>query len=312
MPIFTQLIKREIIEHRAGILITPAIIAGLIALILLYGVVSGSQIIRLGVDEAEIAQAMNQLEMEADTATAKIVAIIAVMMLGFWLPLAMVGAFVAFFMLLGSLYDERAERTILFWKSMPVSDTMTVFAKFITAALVIPLVIAVIAFILQLFGLTIFSIFSAANQLNLGAKIWTLAPMLTVWWTMLALVLLNVLWIAPVYGWLLLASAWAPRAPFLVAIVPIIALAVLEFLFLRSGHFIAEVMQRLTGQRMFSSLTQHVTHEAGASFQDIFSAHRIGLEEVAIGLSQPDLWIGLAVAAALFAGAIHIRRTKTL
>ena len=47
---------------------------------------------------------------------------------------------VGFFYCIDALYADRADRSVLFWKSLPLSDAETVLSKFATAAVLIPLV----------------------------------------------------------------------------------------------------------------------------------------------------------------------------
>ena len=59
------------------------------------------------------------------------------------------------------------------------------------------------------------------------------------------LITVHVLWHAPFYGWLLLISAWARRAAFLWAVLPIIAIAFVEKIAFNTSHFATFLGDRL-------------------------------------------------------------------
>src|SRR3546814_13401578 len=89
-------------------------------------------------------------------------------------------AFVVFFYCLGALYDERKDRSVLFWKSLPVSDAQTVLSKVGSAVVVAP-VLAVIASLVTMIGfmvmLSIVVLFHGGNQWTL---LWGPASPLTI------------------------------------------------------------------------------------------------------------------------------------
>jgi ABC-2 type transport system permease protein len=108
----------------------------------------------------------------------------------------------------------------------------------------------------------------------------------------------HTLWTAPIYCWLLLVSGWARRATFLWAAVPLVAIAGVEQIAFHTRHFAILVASRLIGDaptvastspKMFP--TDPMTHIVPGSF-----------------LSNPGLWIGLAVAVAFLAAAVRLRR----
>ena len=137
-------------------------------------------------------------------------------------------SFVVFFYLLGSLYDDRKDRSILFWKSLPASDTLTLGSKLLSAMVVAPVIFWTI-YVLQY--IVIMLIFSVV-VLSLGENPWTLflgigSPFKA--WSMLLLsYLAQSVWALPLYGWLMLVSSFAPRIPLLFAILPPVVVAVLQ------------------------------------------------------------------------------------
>jgi ABC-2 type transport system permease protein len=114
------------------------------------------------------------------------------------------------------------------------------------------------------------------------------------------------LWWAPVYGWLLLISGWARRAPFLWAVLPPLLLAMVEKIAFNTNTVGSLIQYRLLGgfQQAFVVPTK-AAMKAGTAFPQ-------GLPQLDPGkfLSTPGLWIGLAVAAAFLAAAVWLRRYR--
>ena len=206
-----------------------------------------------------------------------------------------VGAFYC----IDALYGERRDRSILFWKSLPVSDVTTVLSKAIIPLVFLPLFVFVVAIATQLIML----LFSSAVLLASGSSVATL-------WTQLSfpqmsllllyhLVTVHALWPAPLYAWLLLVSAWARRAPFLWAVLPPFAIGVLEKLVFNTTYFANMLLNRLSGGGL-----EAVTPP------DSFPTHPMTHLTPGVFLSSAGLWMGLAVTAAFLAGAIWLRRYR--
>ena len=135
---------------------------------------------------------------------------------------------------LDALYSERRDRSILFWKSLPVSDVTTVVSKALVPLVVTPVLTVAIVVTLQVLILLPASVVLAVNGLD-AAMLWTETPILHLWAVLLYSVAALTLWYAPLYGWLLLCSAWAKRAPFMWAVLPPLAIIIVEA-GLRSGR----------------------------------------------------------------------------
>ena len=137
-------------------------------------------------------------------------------------------AFVVFFYLLGSLYDDRKDRSILFWKSLPASDTLTMSSKLLSAMVVAPLIFWVVYVLTHIVMVAIFSVV----VMSLGENPWTLFLSLgnpfKAWSMVLLSYMAQSVWALPLYGWLMLVSSFAPRIPLLFAILPPVVVAVLQ------------------------------------------------------------------------------------
>src|SRR5260221_6143813 len=208
------------------------------------------------------------------------------------------GFIVGIFYSLDALYGERRDRSILFWKSLPVSDLTTVLSKVTIPLIILPLLSFAIAVATQFVMLLLTSVVLLGRGLNAG----------TIWAHMsffhMSLMLLyhiftvHGLWYAPLYGWLLLISAWAPRAPFIWAFLPPFVIWGVEKAVFNTSYFLAMLQYRLAGPEP-SSPTPHGT------LMEILSALTL-----AQFLSTPGLWIGLAIAAAFLAAAVLLLRHR--
>jgi ABC-2 type transport system permease protein len=208
---------------------------------------------------------------------------------------------IAVFYCLDALHGERRDRSILFWKSLPVSDLTTVLSKASVPLVILPLLAFAINVCVQLIML----LMSTANLLMHGvspATTWAHFPVFQNWLVLLYGLVAIALWHAPIYGWLLLVSGSARRATFLWAVLPLLAIGILEKIAFNTSHFVSMVNHRLTG---FAA-------EAFA-FQPHGNSVAIdSLAQLTPGrfLSTPGLWIGLAFAAAFLAAAVRLRRYR--
>ncbi len=215
-------------------------------------------------------------------------------------PLVLVMLLVGIFYSLDALYGERRDRSLLFWKSLPVSDRTTVLAKASIPLAVLPLLTCALSLAVQ----CILLLLSSAHLLAHGesaAPLWGELPLLQMPLVLLYSLATLALWHAPLYGWLLLVSAWARRSPVLWAALPPLALCVIERMAFHSSHFASLLRYRLLGgiQAAFASELQR-----GAVID------RLAQLDPAKFLSTPGLWSGLVAAAAFLAGAVRLRRYR--
>src|SRR5437588_4851384 len=217
---------------------------------------------------------------------------------------AMMLIFTAFivgvFYCLDALHGERRDRSILFWKSLPVSDLTTVLSKAIIPLAVLP----AIAFALTVCVQLIMLLMTSANLLVHGmspATTWAHFPVFQNWLVMLYGLIAIAFWHAPIYGWLLLVSAWARRATFLWAVLPLIVIQIFEKITFGT-HYLGTLLQhRLMG------FAPHAFGFHGEGHPTIDS-----LSQLTPGryLGSLGLWIGLLVAAAFLFAAVRLRRYR--
>jgi ABC-2 type transport system permease protein len=214
-----------------------------------------------------------------------------------------VALLVALFYSLDCLQSERRDRSILFWKSLPVSDFTTVLAKACIPVFVVPLVAFAVTVATQLAMVLVSAPILAASGINIAA-IWAQHSLLRSWWLLLYhLITVHGLWWAPFYGWLLLVSAWARRGSFLWtaswAIVPPFAIGYLEYLVFHTSHFADMLQERFSGAGM-EAVAVPGTMPWNPMTQ--LTPGRF--------LTSTGLWIGLALFTVFLAGAVRLRRQR--
>jgi ABC-2 type transport system permease protein len=199
-----------------------------------------------------------------------------------------------------ALYGERRDRSILFWKSLPVSDLTTVLAKASVPLVILPLITIAITIATHLIMLLLSSIVLPANGVSL-ASWWKELAIFQMWGLLLYHILTaHALWPFPAYCWLLLVSGWARRAPLLWAALPAVAIAGLEQLVFHTSHFAAAVGTRLIGGGAPTDFTSGEMFPTGP------------MTHITPGrfLGAPGLWIGFAVAAVFLTAAVRLRRYR--
>ena len=216
----------------------------------------------------------------------------------------LVAFLVGIFYSLDALHGERRDRSILFWKSLPVSDLTTVLSKAAIPLVVLPL----IAFALSVFLQQIMRLLSlSVLAMNCGsaATLWTRLPLSEMELVTLYGTAVIVLWHAPIYCWFLLVSGWARRAVFLWAVVPWLLIAALENIAFHTSFLGSMLLSRLLG---FSEAAFDLKDKNGVPID----AHFIPLTQLAPGrfVASPSLWLGLILAAAFLAAAVRLRRYR--
>lgn len=324
-------VRREFWEHRS-LWIAPAIWAGIITLMfawVIFAVIPNHvDIDNNGIVIEPDAQTMSQLD-EADrkevektlgearehhhqpTAAQKDT-FFAFSYLAITAFVVLFTCVVVFFYLIDCLYAERKDRSILFWKSLPISDLQVVTSKLAVALVVVPLAAILLAGVVQLLiGLMVWLRFHGTV---LGANMpeWSLLAWFKSMIVALVVGLGGVLWCAPIAGYLLLVSSWARKNVFLWAVLPPIALCALEGFFLHTTHVLQFIAWRLFG---FVKLLHLDPSALNVGTRD----NSEDLPHITDVLSQLDMsglftnvnvWAGVAVAAALVFVAVRLRRYR--
>ena len=294
MSRFFWLIRREIWEHKA-IWVAPLIVLAC----LLLAVITGN--VHLGPFGASDPSApFGALPAE------KQVKLLLVVYLGLAFVVNLVMGVIAFFYALDSLYADRRDRSVLFWKSLPLSDAETVLSKFTIAVVVIPVVALIGSLLAQLLVAGGGSVLLGMSGVP-GATMWQQDATLGALTAVFVACGTAMLWYAPLIAYLMLASAWAPKGPFLWAVLPPVALTVLERVMIGTGHVGNFVADRIKGPlRLLESGMR-----TGADGDTTLHLSELDLAgDLKAFYSSPELWLGLVAAGLLLAGVIWVRRYR--
>jgi ABC-2 type transport system permease protein len=204
------------------------------------------------------------------------------------------------FYCLDALYGERRDRSLLFWKSLPLSDRTAVLAKALIPLAVLPFLAYAISVATQILLMTIGAPVLTSSHVTLSGMLGAI-EFFELQVTMVYGLSVHALWFAPIYGWLLLVSSWARRAPFLWALLPVVALLTLERMAFNTTYFQNMIVYRLNGAM-----------KEAFDYQRAKPGHSERLADLQLlnFLTTPGLWVGLAFAALCVAAAIRLRHTR--
>lgn len=296
------LIRRELWEHRS-IYVVPLVVAILMALSSLTGQVSVNDIKHL---DAGIIGLSNLPESARSAALSGI-------LLGLTTPFIFAMWVLTIFYALDALYAERKDRSILFWRSIPVTDFETVLSKLLTAVFVIPAITFVIIIVTHLVVLTSLSTWLDIRGGSATTLIWSSVPFADNWSATLVFLLSLPLWLSPFIGWFLFVSAFTKRSPLLVAALPIAVLPLLEKIFFDTSVMVEALFVRSVKMPLFAGLDNiELLFREGEDFERLAETDLslMGLLDFGGFLADPQLWLGFAVCGIFTAAAIYVRRYR--
>lgn len=322
------LVKREYWENRGGFLRAPFIIAAVIIGLFILGLILGDVTAHrhgINVSGLNISQVVEKMDAEN---VAKFAAGLDVGLLAMCVPIMIGMTFVVFFYLLGALYDDRKDRSVLFFKSLPISDLNTVLSKAIAGVVLAPIFAVIACIALQLAFLVLVTLYAALHGTN-ALPLWSPGHLLALWLKFVLLIPINALWSLPTVGWLLLCSSFARSKPFLIAVVvPILFgvflayIGLLQQLSLPSSWYWKNVCLRVLGSLwpgswLFSGYSNNAVFVSnGANGIDLgmgkfdFVNALISIDHLFSVLASLDLWIGVVAGVGMIAGAIWFRRKR--
>jgi ABC-2 type transport system permease protein len=287
MNTYIWLLRRELWENRA-IWTIPAVIGGFLILAALFGKVEV-----MGAVPQLSGRVVNQLFLVTVGAT-----FFAVM------------SIYSTWYLLDCLYADRKDRSVLFWKSLPISDGATVLSKLATALIVIPLVYFALA---DLTTLLMAFIMSVRARSIIGGALWHTDIWLQLQVLWLYLIVMSAIWYLPIVAYLLVVSSWARRAVMLWSLLPPIALILAERWFFGTQVIAAQIWERVVGL-----VGAFRTDPDGSWVVTILDRDTIrtpaniwGLLDPTALLSSPQTWIGFGVGMALLFCAVQLRTRRT-
>jgi ABC-2 type transport system permease protein len=275
------LVRRELWEHRS-LWIAPLVVEALLAISLLIG--------RINMDLPERVLTAQQK-----------VSLFTILQWVLAQPVFLVVSIVVGFYLLDCLYAERKDRSILFWKSLPLSDEVTVGSKFLVAAVVVPLGVFALATVSDL-------LFAAILALRLpGSLSWSTYEWLRTELVLLLECALGVLWYSPIAGALLLFSAWIRRNPIVWAsLVPIVA-PIIERVALGTSYIWRFERYRING-------IWHNLISGPDVFNNFHNLQTVGVVldsfNIRGAFTDVDLWLGVIAAVAMAYAAARVRRYR--
>jgi len=306
------LLRREFWEHKGGFFWAPLVASGIALVFVILGAIGGSIFKAkhgndIHIDGANAAEISKALGGAGDIA----------LIVGIAISLIVLG-FVVFFYCLGSLYDERKDRSVLFWKSLPVSDTDTVAAKVIWAIGLAPILSVAIGIVTGLALWVIAALTTTINGLPGATGVFIDSHPIRIIANVIALVPLYALWALPAVGWLMLCSAWARSKPFMWAVmIPVLGCALISFanVVLGMDYDVGPLWYTAAYRGLLS-----VFPTTWLPVVDSVASHQIhGPEDVSLLVNASegwalartgDLWIGALAGAAMIYAAIRLRRWR--
>ena len=216
----------------------------------------------------------------------------------------------------GALYDDRKDGSVLFWRSLPVSDTATVISKAAMAMFVGSLFVWVAMIVGHLIFL--FALATAASARGAaGFTVFASPGALFGTWVFFAYAMLvQALWWLPYYGWILFVSAVTPRGRPLIWAIAIPAVAgVVELILAQTSHVFSFLGSHLAQSPIFNgwpsfSINTDLGQPITGLAQSTVSANPLytGAGRISEFLAAPSMWIGVAIGLCLIALAIVARR----
>ena len=321
---FAWLLKREYWESRRGFFWAQVITAGVIVGISILGIITAEVFrARMGVQFGGPWGGANLNEMLRSASQHDILQLVNgldMTLLMFAGIASVVLCFVMFFYLLGSLYDDRRDRSILFWKSLPVSDSQMVLSKLAWALVLAPVLAVAIGLLIGLALWLISALTITVNGVPAAHAVFTQSHPLRIIGGVLACLPVYMAWALPTIGWLMFCSAAARSKPFLWAVlVPVLACVVISMTTILPGVDIAHdrVWYTLAYRGLLSAVPgawfptiSGVVDTSGAINTPDDLAGAINLARSWQAFASADLWIGAVVGIALIAAAIRLRRWR--
>ena len=276
-------IRRELWEYRS-VYVAPVIVAGLITIAFLIGA-PGHVVRKLRAAESLSPEQIHE-------AIAGPYGFAALVLMG-------VCFLVSLFYCIEAMQGERRDRSILFWKSLPLSDLTVVLSKMSVPLVILP-VIAVVLTIATHIVMLVLNVIALQIGGVSAAPLWTHLSFVQMWEMMAYhMLILHGLWFAPLYAWLLLVSAWARRLALLWAVLPLVAVGVLEKITFRTSHFEHWMMYRFGGAPGSGAYPG-----SGSAMHEWM---HLSIGQVVL---NPSLWAGLVTAAVFLVLTARVRRSR--
>lgn len=305
-----MLIRREFWENRS-LWMVPVVVASILTVLSVYALIAillhNQQVNNVDVNGMHFQ--IDEMPDFSDTDDASFTAFIRFCTMALGALFSFLMQIVVFFYLLDSLYAERRDRSVLFWRSMPVSDVRSVLSKLATACVSATAITFVVTIAFQLVLLVLFMILGASVGAHPLALLAHPLDFIGAWLLLAYGLIVQSIWYLPFYCWVLLASAWAKKVPFLWAILVPVGVMFAEGWVFHTAHF-GRMLVEYKLRWMQLAFNLDPMHFGNLKHLDL-SGPMMGLGNIGALIASPSLWIGLAVAAGFSYGAIWLRRKRS-
>ena len=297
MTVLTTMIRREIQEHKLAFIYAPFIVALILCLVIISVYLGLTDIqttnfnFSTEIYDENFREGMLQATPEAKTAVVRA----GLLVLG--LPILLTVGFGLLAYSLSTFADERKDRSLIFWRSLPVSDLTTVMSKLIFLVVVIPLLVIPNLFLLQFIALLSASIYFVSNDIVSFSYVWT-SYFITDWFRIIFSLWAQTLWSLPIFLWLMLAGTYS-RKPVIGAVVPLVALVVLEGIIFKANNIQEFIENRL------GFWTRSDTFPI-----EYAEARVVDISDIYLLFTTQAFWIGILASAVLIAGIVYTRSTN--
>ena len=294
MKVLFTMIRREVQEHKVAFIYAPFAVA-LVLCFVIASVYFGVTDIETNefnfsteIYDEEYQEAMLQASPEAKARVIRA----GLIFLG--LPILLTVGFGLLAYSLSTFADERKDRSLIFWRSMPVSDLTTVLSKLLFVIFVVPLLVLPNIILLQSVSIVSASIYFVTNDIVSFGYLWT-SYFITDWFRIIFSLWAQALWSLPIFLWLMLAGTYA-RRPVIGAAVPLVATIVLERIVFKTN----EVLEFIENRLGFWSRAD--------SFPIASEEIRVvDISDIMLMLSTQAFWVGMIASAILVSGIIYTR-----
>ena len=298
IQVLKAMIVREIQEHKVAFVYAPFFVSIILCFVIASVYFGGTNIqtdqfnFSTEYYDEEIRQAMQSVSSVSRIDIVRT----GLLVLGF--PILLTVGFGLLAYSLSTFADERKDRSLIFWRSLPVSDLTTVLSKVFIVTLIVPLMVIPYIILLQLVAMTSASIFFATNDIVSFSWLWG-SYIITDWFRIIFSLWAQALWSLPLFLWLMLAGTYAAR-PIAGAIVPPVILIVLEGVIFKT-NLVLEFIENRIG---FWSRSDSFPKE----YQEI---RVVDISDILLLFSTQAFWIGILASVILVAGIVYVRSSNS-
>jgi ABC-2 type transport system permease protein len=222
-----------------------------------------------------------------------------------------------FFYLLDSLYGERKDHSILFWKSLPVTNRLTVISKLTVAIFIIPVIIFTTAILADLITLAMQSYAMYLNGMP-AAILWQRSDLVGLWMLSIFHLIQQAVWYFPVMGWLLFCSAWSRKKPIIIAVLLPALLVFIDSSFLLGTGISESILERLPiGLRSLQMGNEHnlmsynISNGGSQPGFNMLSGIKLpGMQDIFGFILEIKVWSGILAGLVFTTLAILMRRLR--